>query len=133
MSVGKKEKQKVRQRKAKKTQGKSTHVYEIYMQISIDSGDMGDKRPSLFMEIARAVPLHPTSYAAYSLPALLFPAEKAANKARAQHACNYLKGKSVGAEQQIEAWLTCLPLATTWVGLSHQFELKTKPFSMIEG
>lgn len=46
----------------KERKGKPTHVYEIYMQISIDSGDMGDKRPALFMAFAGEL-FHSTQYA----------------------------------------------------------------------
>lgn len=77
--------------------------------------------PSLFMAIARAMPFSPIYYTLYHTPYTLHhpssssagPTEKAANKARAQHACNYLKGKTVEfgeeGEQQIAALLTSYP------------------------
>lgn len=97
--------------KGKERKGKPTHVYEIYMQISIDSGDMGDKRPALFMAFAGELCHSPQYSAPFSAPVRM-PQTKLVLSMRV------IIWKGLG-----QALLTS---PSTWGGLSHQFELKTK-------
>lgn len=106
--------------------GKPTHVYEIYMQISIDSGDMGDKRPALFMAFAGELCNAPQYSVSPSLSFHSAPVRMPQTKLVLSMRVIIWKGQG-------QALLTS---PSTWGGLSHQFGIenaKTKPFSMIEG